>query len=184
VYRVIYHWLIWRNGTVLPFIMDLVVVNSREQKWYPLHQGNVTIIISFVTYHRYIIFNHTGHPLGLKQESSKHVTSIQSHQHINYYWRELTVEDPKIFITMKEGEELEWSASAFALNVLGESDIKLVHHFARLRGIPITRILKMTIKENMGTIFVTIEFPSKPPYLIDNRLDEDIIISQLNDSLP
>jgi vacuolar protein sorting-associated protein 13A/C len=137
-----------------------------------------TKMVSFTP--RYIITNRTAHAIGIKQEGSKYVTVIPAHQQINYYWRQTQVEDPRIFVTMKEGEEMEWSASAFALNVLGESDIKLVHHFARLRGIPITRILKMTIKESMGTIFVSIEFPSKPPYLIDNQLDEDIIVSQVD----
>lgn len=30
----------------------------------------------------------------------------------------------------------------------------------------------------MGTVTVVIELPTKPPYLIDNRLSEDIIVSQ------
>jgi hypothetical protein len=133
-----------------------------------------TKVISFTP--RFIIFNRTDHKIGLKQEKSDLVTQIEPQEKLPYYWREKSVENPKLFITL--GDQFKWSASPFALDSLGDISVKLVHQEESTSGRPTTHILTVTIQEETGTVFVIIEQPSKPPYLIDNRLNDNIYIAQ------
>ncbi|KAL0477099.1 vacuolar protein sorting protein VPS34 [Acrasis kona] len=105
---------------------------------------------------------------------------LKPHEKKPYYWTEKKVDNPKLLIKIKNqdaGGNFEWNNTPFRIDQLDDIPIKLERR--AVDGRRIARIMNVTVQEQMGTLFVMVKTPSKPPYLIDNQLPFNIQLAQV-----
>lgn len=86
----------------------------------------------------------------MRQDGSDIVTQIDSKEKQAYYWREKNIQNPKLFVTLKEDgmSDFGWSASPFALNTLGDISIKLVHGEESKKVIRVLTLFILNLKRS------------------------------------
>ncbi|KAG2388519.1 hypothetical protein C9374_000683 [Naegleria lovaniensis] len=109
---------------------------------------------------RYVIVNSTDEKIVIRQcfTNNDHLVvpiEVEPNTNVNYYWKELEVNEPQMKVA--SNDKIAWSTP---FNALGETFLKLKHEDYPNR--PIGLLLS----------------PKKPPYLIDNQLDEDVFFAQ------
>ncbi|KAG2373404.1 hypothetical protein C9374_012143 [Naegleria lovaniensis] len=129
---------------------------------------------------RYVIVNSTDEKIVIRQcfTNNDHLVvpiEVEPNTNVNYYWKELEVNEPQISVKVASNDKIAWSAP-FNTNALGETFLKLKHEDYPNR--PIGLLLSVDVQETQGTVFLMIQKPKKPPYLIDNQLDEDVFFAQ------
>lgn len=129
---------------------------------------------------RYVIVNSTDEKILIRQcfTNNDHLVvplEVEPNTNVNYYWKELEVNEPQISVKVASNDKISWSAP-FKTNALGETFLKLKHEDYPNR--PIGLLLAVDVQETQGTVFLMIQKPKKPPYLIDNQLDEEVFFSQ------
>ncbi|KAL9658375.1 hypothetical protein ABK040_015695 [Willaertia magna] len=160
------------------------IIQSKNRKYalgtfISLGEGkfNRTKVVTF--YPRYVIVNNTNEKLLIKQcyTDNDQLTKpmmVEANSKLNYYWEEMNVTEPQL--TLKTNDDnTSWSAP-FRTNALGETFLNLKHEKYPYR--PIGTLISVDLKESQGCVFLIVQKPTKPPYLIDNRLDRDVLFSQ------
>lgn len=129
-----------------------------------------TKVVTFSS--RYVIMNHCDCPVSIRQYHSAEVVTIAPNKQLSFYWPEVQSQTAQICITT-DANVYDWSIP-LKVDALGELPVKLTKKKTKE---PI--ITNVNIVQELGSIFIVISKPEKPPYLIDNELNMDISVSQV-----
>jgi hypothetical protein len=133
---------------------------------------------------RYIIRNETPYALGFIQPQSDIPIKVERNTKRPYYYAEKEVDKPQLLVSpLPRGIpsvniEFQWSTSHVSITTLGNTFLKVLHTSG---NIEYAQILDVQVQEAGGTIYITVQRPMKPPYLVDNKLKEfDIAFAQVD----
>lgn len=121
---------------------------------------------------RFIIVNQSNYLLQCKQYNTEKIIEIGNGKKVNFYLPEKYEKDSMISIKIPSENYL--FSSPFKLTTLDEFSLKIPS-----KGTLPPIILNVFISFENATITIFIQKPDKPPYIIDNRTNETILISQL-----
>lgn len=135
-----------------------------------------TKIVTFAA--RYVIVNRADEIIQFRQTSAPHVKTLHPGEKSHFYWwapnKKRSSRESRMLSINVDEVQFEWS-SAFRVDVLGVTPLKLLPK----RG-DSPKILNVDITMQQGTVFIIIEKPDKPPYIIENMLSSDIEFSQVS----
>jgi hypothetical protein len=126
---------------------------------------------------RYLIVNQTERKIAFRQISSTIVTTLEPGARYDFHFKEKSITAPSLQLSLPDSGLTE--SPPFSMDVLGTVPIKLIDKEKSKSNIPMWRLLTVSVKEEQeGAIMILIQEPSKPSYLIDNGLNEDLIVCQ------